>query len=119
MWGIYYQGSSTVVIHANTLIDNQVSVFPFIIGPASLSHVFGSKTINITQNVLVGRSTTFNCNTDTVPNSLSLKFSSVAKSFATGTGGMVGLTWGNFLDGSNGAPYKPWLVDSQNAFGFL
>lgn len=109
-WGIYYQGSGSVLVSDNILIDNQISLFTFIIGPTSISHEVGTKKTTIQNSLLVGQSPTFDCRYDTKPNDLNFLKAKTITSFGAGPSktSKIGLVWPNFLDGSNSAPFKPW-----------
>ena len=56
----------------------------------------------------------FNCLTDVKPTDFNSIYAKSIHSFGAGPedlgeNGMIGLTPGNFIGKSNGAPFKPWL----------
>jgi len=112
-WGIYYQNTQRIVMDSNILVDNQVGVFSNILIPNMLSHEPTSKTLQIRNSIFIGRSTSFNCSTDTKPNDFNSLWATKIVAFGAGPAesGMIGLTPGNFLGSGNGMPKKPWFLD--------
>ncbi len=108
--GLYYQGAPNVAFESNTLIDNQINIFPQVFGPASLSHYFkADRSISIKNNLIIGTSPSFNCMTDIPPEDINSANSYVAVSYGAKNEGRIGVVWANFVDGANAAPYKPWF----------
>ena len=109
-WGIYYQGFASVIVDSNTLIDNQVNVFTFVFSPSILNHETTNKTARVKDTAIVGRSSQFNCSSDTKPNDLNLNQATTITAYGAGVDnqGFIGIVWANFLSGANGAPGKPW-----------
>ena len=108
--GLYYQGVADIVIDSNTVIDSQLSIFPQVLGPpSSLSHVSTNRSILVTNNLVIGTSPNFNCIKDTPPTDLNSLYMSVATPYGANNNGRIGVVWSNFVDHSNGAPYKPWF----------
>ena len=113
-WGIYYQNPQSVILDSNILVDNQVGIISFILGPNMLSHELSGKTAQIRNSIFIGRSSSFNCLTDVKPTDFNSIYAKSINSFGAGPedlgeNGMIGLTPGNFIGKSNGAPFKPWL----------
>jgi len=110
-WGIYYQGNQNLRAYSNILVDNQVNIYGMVFNPNILSHEISNKEYNVSDTIIVGQSTTFNCVTDVKANDLNFRSAKTAASFGAGVSnenGKVGLVWANFHSGPNGAPYKPW-----------
>ena len=109
-WGLYLNTPWTLIAEYNTLVDNQVNLFPFIIFPLITGHEATNKTISVQNNVIVGRSPQYNCSTDLKPDDLNSR--EVKNMFSFGAGadykGFIGVVWANFMSGSNMAPGKPW-----------
>jgi hypothetical protein len=110
-FGIYYQNAPSVVLDSNILVDNQVGIYTFILGPSVLDHVLSGKTCQIKNTVIVGRSSSFNCSTDLKPKDFNARNAPLI--FAVGCGadnaGMCGLTIADFISRSNGmTDGKPW-----------
>jgi hypothetical protein len=108
--GIYHQSTANLIVDSNILIDNQLNIFPQVFSPTSVSHEFVSnRSIIISNNLIVGTSPSFNCVTEIPPVDSSIEYSALAKSYNAANGGKIGLVWANFVDGTNQAPFKPWL----------
>ena len=107
-WGIYYQGPQSVIVDSNVLVDNQVNVFAMVIGPSILGHVLSNKFYTLSNMLIVGKSSTFNCTKDVRPSDFNELFATNIASFSGKSNGFVGCVWANFLSGANGAPVKPW-----------
>jgi hypothetical protein len=109
--GIYHNSPANLIVDSNVLIDNQVNIFPQVFTPTSLSHTFlAGRSITISNNLIVGTSPSFNCMTDLPPVDINSQYSTKAKSYGAANEGKIGVVWGNFVDGSNNAPLKPWLA---------
>ena len=83
-YGIYYQNPQQLILDSNIMIDNQVSVFSMILGPSSTDHVPSNKTVQITNSLFVGRSSSFDCTRDVKPNDLNILSSDTMPSFGAG-----------------------------------
>jgi hypothetical protein len=108
--GIYYNGPYSVVIDSNTLIDNQISIFPIVTYPLINFHGVSNKTVTVENNFVVGRSPQFNCETDVKPDDLNFELAKTIATYGAGAkyNGFIGMVWPNFLSGANGAPTKTW-----------
>lgn len=109
-YGLYYQNAPKVILDSNVLVDNQVGLFAIVIEPNEISHAVENKTIHITNTIIVGRSSSFNCTSDLKPNDLNNKKALGMRTFGSGANGlgMTGLAIGNFLGETNKMPKKPW-----------
>ena len=112
-WGIYYQNPPSVIFDSNVLVDNKVGILPYVLGPGLMTHMLTGKTVTFSNSIVVGRSSRFNCLTDSASAS-DLNMISAWKSTPFGSGvngkGVVGVTIGNFIGSNNKAPIKPWFV---------
>ena len=110
-YGVYYQNPWTVEIDSMLLVDNQVGVVAFALGPSSLSHRTSTKNVKITNSVFVGRSSSFNCTTDVMPYDFNFNQSHGMQTPSAGAdgNGFVGIVFSSFLSGGNGCPRKPCL----------
>jgi hypothetical protein len=106
--GIYVAGFADLAFDSNILIDNQMGIYHFIYGIASTSHVFVDRSVNVTNNLIIGTSPSFNCDENILPNDLVSKNSGMVNYYNTITGGKIGLVWSNIQDGTNDAPSHPW-----------
>lgn len=111
-WGIYYQGTQSLLVESNKLIDNFVGVFSMVYDPSAVSHIKSDKWYTVRNSLVVGRSIEFDCIKDIRPNDTNYLSAKKIVSYGAGPGntGKIGLIWSNFIGGSNGAPYKPWFV---------
>ena len=122
-WGIYYQALHTLHVDSNILVDNQINLFTQVIEPSILAKQMSSKKIFIRNNLIVGHSPAFNCS-DGVEKIENLFYSRVGSMEKYNAGinlkSKVGITWSQFLSGSNGAPFKPWAgIMTYNALDGL
>ncbi|CAF0710276.1 unnamed protein product [Brachionus calyciflorus] len=117
-WGIYYQAPVTLSIESNILVDNQINIFTQVLGPNILNHEMSNKKIFIKNNLIVGQSVGFNCQTDIKSNDLNFNEASSIRVYTAGPNSKskVGITWAQFVSGANGASFKPWAgIMSYNA----
>ena len=114
-WGIYYQGPQSIVVDSNILVDNQVNVYALVIEPKITFHLMSNKTYLLTNSLIVGKSSTFDCEADVWPNDINEISAKTIQSFSgvynKEFDGVVGCVWANFLSGSNQAPTKPWYLN--------
>ena len=83
-WGIYYQGVQSIIVDSNILIDNQVNVFTMVIQPSSLNHIPSTKTAQIKNSIIMGRSSSFDCTRDVKPKDLNFREALAITSFGAG-----------------------------------
>ena len=108
--GIYVQTTADIIIDSNILIDNYINVFPQVYSPSSLSHYFDTdRSIKVSNNLIVGKSKTFNCLTDVPPVDINSLNYGTAVPFGTASGGKIGVVWANFVNGHNGCPSHPFF----------
>ncbi len=109
-FGVYYQGEQSLVLDSNNLIENQVGAIGIIITPSILTHEPANKTYTVSNSVVVGRTSSFDCDEDVKPDDLNYKSANKLQAFGAGYDdlGYVGLVWSALISGSNGAPFKPW-----------
>ena len=103
-FGIYYQGSSSVRLRNNILVDNRQGIWTGIAGPSARMHVIGSKTAEIADSLIIGASAAYDCARDISPNDNNMKLSAIARPGMAPNGGMIGLVFPNFMSVSNSAP---------------
>lgn len=120
-FGIYYQNTVDFVADDNVMIENTNGLIGFMVGPSAVGHQFGNKTMSILNNVFVGQTNAFDCNIDVTPsNDDNFALSGNSRPVQPPGGGMIGLVFPNFYQGSNKAPGKPWKgCMAYNAIGGL
>ena len=108
-FGIYYQAGASTVIKNNILVENGVGVFPFIVGPASLGHGFDDKYADITNNIFVGKTSSFDESLDVIDSSdHNIQFSSTIRSAGSGSPcGKIAFQMATFSSSGNACPGKP------------
>lgn len=91
-----YKGAAELIIELNTLIDNQIGVFGFIIEPFSIRHEAGNKKSIIRNNLIVGQSPVYSCIDDK-----NIPIMPKRKTFI-GAGpkydSKIGIVWSHFMD---------------------
>ena len=109
-YGIYYQNPPSAIADSNVLVDNQVNVYLKVIEPSPLLHEVVNKRETVSNSIIVGRSTTFDCNYDVKPSDFNFIKAGTIGAYGAGfnENGMVGVSWANFIGGDNKAPKKPW-----------
>ncbi|KAK3587658.1 hypothetical protein CHS0354_042441 [Potamilus streckersoni] len=107
-YGLYYNNDPSTKLTDNVVIENGVNVFSMVIGPSSLEHQYDDKFVYVSDTVLVGRTSSFDCSKDVLPSGdPNIELSSKNRPGVI-NGGMVGLVWTTFTAGSNMAPEKPF-----------
>ncbi|XP_060573258.1 fibrocystin-L-like isoform X2 [Ruditapes philippinarum] len=108
-YGIYYQNDPSFLAQNNILIENTNGLFPIVLKPHSLSHVFANKTMQVRNTLFVGETSSFDCQNDVTPkNDDNYKLSEMARPSMLPSKGMVGLIFPNFYSKDNGLPTHPW-----------
>ena len=106
-YGIYFQGSASFVAENNVVIENGNGYHIHVFGPHALSHQTSNKTIEIRDGMVVGATSSFDCALDVARSTVNLALR-LSGSGRASNGGKIGITFGNFMGGSNNAPIKPW-----------
>ncbi|XP_061189118.1 fibrocystin-L-like [Saccostrea echinata] len=110
-FGVYYQSQYEITIEKLTLVDNNVGIFPLIIGPAALDHSYENKKVTIRKNLIVGKSSVFDCANDKMD--FTLPYFTLRrtfdKSWRIGTAGRTGISITVFSSGPNNSPEKPFI----------
>lgn len=120
-FGLYYQDGLEFLSENNMLIENNNGMVALITGPASLSHVYADKRVNVRHTTFVGQTSSFDCSNDKAPvGDDNFILSANSRPSFGPDGGMVGLVFPNYNSGGNGAPLKPFRgAKNYNAIGGL
>ena len=59
--GIDYLYSQDLIISHNTFVGNKIGTRAKVIGPSSVNHVYGDSSVQIHDNLFIGRDTGVNC----------------------------------------------------------
>lgn len=109
-WGIYFNSPYGFMADSNILVDNHVGIFTMIIEPSPLTHELAKKPNFISNSLIVGQSSSYNCSTDVKP--IDINYEKAVTAVPIGSNpnrtGRVGIAWPSFMGSTNGAPYKPW-----------
>ena len=103
-WGIYYQNAPGLKIDGNTLVENRQGIWTSVLGPSPVDHLIGDKIVEISNTIIVGASSSFDCAKDVSPVNDNMRLSSLARPKMAPTGGMIGLVFPNFMAKTNEAP---------------
>ncbi|XP_033758994.1 fibrocystin-L-like [Pecten maximus] len=95
--GIYYNNRLSVVLRKNVVAENTLGLYNQIVGPSSVDHLFAPKYCNITDSLVIGATSSFNCAYDGNVSS---------NSFTRYNKGHVGMDFTSFMQGSNRAPWN-------------
>ena len=106
-FGVYFQTESSVRVVNLLAIDNKMAVFPIVLKPRSLSHEFENKYVEILESTIVGRSSSFMCDSKPLDNG-NYNLSDAGRSWTSPDGGVIGISFASFLSHDNRAPYKPF-----------
>ncbi|KAH9519161.1 Fibrocystin-L, partial [Bulinus truncatus] len=111
-FGIYYNHYPSLVIKNNILIENGVGIFPMIIGPSSAEHKYENKFVDINNNVLIGKTSSFSENLDHLDGgNEQVKFSSLNRGHGSSKPcGKIGIQIVTFTSGTNAAPKKEFTL---------
>ncbi|XP_053571903.1 fibrocystin-L [Bombina bombina] len=119
-YGIYTQTIESIQISGTILADNGMGILSIIFTPSSVSHETSNKTIKITNCLLVGSSSDFQCDDKLNNSDANIQLSQDQRSSRPLTGGRSGICWPTFASAHNGAPEKPHAgLMSYNAISGL
>ncbi|XP_052245987.1 fibrocystin-L-like isoform X3 [Dreissena polymorpha] len=104
-YGFYYQNDLNVNLHKIIVADNQVSIFPMVIGPNPLTHECGDQRVDVTDSILIG--STDNCANMQSPSGVYMTNSGHCRGDKGPNGARLGLLFPQITGGGNGAPFKP------------
>ncbi|XP_052830942.1 fibrocystin-L [Octopus bimaculoides] len=106
--GIYHNNRPGFIVEKCIFIENSLGVFPFVIGPPSLTHQTSSKEVVIRDSTFVGLTSSYDCSIDRLskadPN---IAYSSLSRSNTDGW--TVAIVCPTYTSGSNKAPDKPFF----------
>ncbi|XP_012942613.1 fibrocystin-L [Aplysia californica] len=108
-FGIYYNSVPSAVFKNNIFVENGVGIFPFVMGPASLSHAYQDKYSEVSNNIFIGKTSTFSESLDVLDKSdHNIQLSVMARSHGSGSAcGKIGMEMTIFTSGPNGIPSHP------------
>ena len=105
-FGIYYNNKASLVVDDVCISDSAVGIFPMIIGPSATSHQYDDKTALISNSLIVGKSSAYDCSTDVLDLS-DANIQIAVQSRPTELNRRIGVVFTSFTSGSNNCPEKP------------
>lgn len=107
-YGVYYQNRPSIIFDNILSIDNRNGLFPIVIEPDSVQHLYADKFVQVQGSTFVGQTDSVECDIDVAPeNDDNYKLSEKARHTNLPFDGWVGLTVGNFYKKDNGYPSHP------------
>ena len=105
-FGLYYQNNPSVKIDGNVVVESRQGVWTGVLGPDPLAHEIGNKYAIVSNNLIVGATSSFDCDKDVSPENDNMQLSSFARPVMAPSRGMIGMVFPNFMKKSNMAPGK-------------
>lgn len=119
-FGLYFQNIPSLEIQNNTLVDNRQGIWTGIVGPPAFQHNIGNKFVEISNNLIIGESPSYDCVKDISPDNDNMALSGYSRPGMAPSGGIIGVTFPNFMSGGNSAPEKKLTgITSYNAIAGL
>ena len=107
-YGMYYNNENSFLLSGSVLADNQVDLFSMMIGPSALGHICEHKTAEVTQSVVIGRTSSMDCSEEKPSDTMSYYSLSNHCRGVSGPGGeKLGILFPLFTEKTNKAPVKP------------
>ena len=107
-YGFFSYGRAGIHITKSDFINNKAAVYVSVMGPPALSHVRGTKSVDIDDTLIVSASTDFDCTDDNkVPPVASHELSN--RGIQSPTGGHIGIVVPSFVSGPGHFPPQPWF----------
>lgn len=105
-FGIYYNSGPSLNISNVCIGDSAVGVFPMVIGPSATSHAFADKYVSITDSLIIGKSSAFDCTSDVLDTSdQNIRLARTSR--PSNINKRIGTVTGQFTSGSNKCAEKP------------
>lgn len=108
-YGVFSYGLAGIEVVDSVFTNNKAAVYVSVIGPASLTHVLGTKSVLFERVLVVSSSDEFTCEEDNkkpaIANHETSHFGLLSP-----TGGHVGLFIPSFLSGRGHFPKAPWFT---------
>ena len=107
-FGLYYQNDPSIRMDDNIVVESRQGIYTAVLGPHALSHQIVDKYANISNMLIVGATSSFDCSKDVTPVNGNMELSALARPAMAPNGGMIGMVFPNFMSKSNMAPGKPF-----------
>ena len=118
--GLYYYGTPKLQVENSIFVENGLGIFPYVMGPSAIGHTYDDdKTVKITNNIFIGKTSSFSETLDVAPSSSNFALSSMARAGGHGVCGKRGVWMTIFTGGGNGHPSHPLvgIMNYQNLKG--
>lgn len=107
-YGIFSYSSSGIFISHSKFLGNKAGVYVSVIGPPSLSHVLGTKTVRIEHTIIASSANSeHRCEEDSIVPAIASHGRSYS-GILSQSGGHVGVVIPSFVSGSGHFPIAPW-----------
>ena len=107
-YGFFSYGRAGIQLVNSHFINNKAAVYVSVMGPSALSHVVGTKSVDIQDTLIVSASADFDCDEETtIPDIAFHELSNVG--IVSPTGGHVGVVVPSFVSGRGHFPPAPWF----------
>ncbi|XP_041477742.1 fibrocystin-L-like isoform X1 [Lytechinus variegatus] len=103
-YGMYFQVNSDLHVTNVTLADNRNAICPMFYHPKALSHRKQDKLFEVTNSLISGHSSSFDCDADEVAPEVA-RFESKHAPSVTPEGGVIGILLTTFMSNDNGAAF--------------
>ena len=108
-FGIYYYARPNGVFKNNIFVENGVGIFPMVWGPSSVSHDHRDVFVNITDNIFIGKTSTFDKSLDVIHDDINTRKTKYARSVGSEkVCGKIGFQMTTFTTGNNAMPAFPF-----------
>ena len=107
-YGVYYNSRNSVKIESCVFAYNHgVDIFPMVFGPSSVAHLCEHKTVEVTDSIVIGYSSSMDMWFDAVPAETYIGLSSHCRGVRGPGDEKLGLVFPQLTQGFNKAPEKP------------
>ena len=103
-FGFFSYSPASIVISNSVFVNNVAAIFASVIGPSSLTHTVGEKSVIITNTVIVSRLNTTRCSLSEPP----IVAHQNSDGIQSPSGGHVGVIIPTFLSGHGPFPFGSW-----------
>ena len=117
--GLFYVGTPKLQVENSIFVENGLGIFPYVMGPDAIGHTYDDdKTVKITNNIFIGKTSSFSETLDVAPSSSNFALSADARAGGHGVCGKRGV-WMTIFTSGNHHPRYPLvgIMNYQNLKG--
>ena len=107
-YGLYYQNGASIKIDNNVIAESRQGIWTGVFGFDPLEHEIGNQYAIISNTLIIGATSSFDCSKDVTPANDNIPLSSLARPVMAPSGGMIGMVFPTFMWKDNAAPTKPF-----------